>query len=472
MWYASAILIFAAMGFRQNRTRIASAADDSYDSRRVMPKQATNAFRAPLSLLRYLLKWTGIAVAAGLLGGSASALLLWSLNLATAVREAHRWLIALLPVAGLVVGCMYRYLGTAVEAGNNLILDEVHDPQRTVPVRMTPLILIGTFLTHLFGGSAGREGTAIQTGASLADQLARPLRLTREERRILLMCGISAGFASVFGTPLAGAVFGMEVLAIGVVSYEALVPCFIAAFAGDLTTRAWGTLHTVYSVSNAPGVTARGLALAAVAGAIFGLVAMLFARTVHALAAVFRRTFAWAPMRPFVGGVIVAAAVFSLHTTKYIGLGIPAIVAAFHGPQPTYDWAAKFLFTVVTLGAGFKGGEVTPLFFIGATLGNALAYVLPLPPSLLAGMGFVAVFAGAANTPIASTLMAVELFGSEAGVYAAVACVFSYFFSGHHGIYHAQRPGIRKAEHGGSETSLPVQAKDDLADSAPMSGSS
>ena len=433
-----------------------------------MPEQIRTSLRAIRSLLLYLLRWSGIATAVGLLAVSASALLLWSLNLATDLRESHLWLIALLPLAGLGVGCMYRYFGTSVDGGNNLILDEVHDPQRTVPLRMTPLILTGTFLTHLFGGSAGREGTAIQTGASLADQLARPLRLTRPERRVLLMCGIAAGLASVFGTPLAGAVFGMEVLAIGLVSYEALVPCFIAAFAGDLTTRTWGIAHTIYTVSNVPGMTTRGLLLAAFAGAIFGLVAMVFARTVHGISAAFRRYIAWAPARPFVGGVAVALAMFAMHTTKYIGLGIPGIVAAFTGPQPPYDWAVKFLFTVVTLGAGFKGGEVTPLFFIGATLGNALAYLLPLPPSLLAAMGFVAVFAGAANTPVASTLMAMELFGSEAGAYAGVACVFSYFFSGQSGIYRAQRAGIQKGRLVEKQTPLPVLAKVELAGDRPQ----
>jgi H+/Cl- antiporter ClcA len=403
-----------------------------------------------------------LAVLAGIMAGSASALLLWSLNVATVVREAHRSLVALLPVAGLAVGLMYRYLGTSVEAGNNLILDEVHDPQRTIPVRMTPLILIGTFVTHLFGGSAGREGTAIQTGASLADQLARPFRLSVEERRVLLMCGISAGFASVFGTPLAGAVFGLEVLMIGSVSYVALVPCFVAAFAGDLTTRAWHISHTAYRVVDVPAVSARGVLVAAVAGAVFGLVAMAFARTVHAIGAWCKRMIAYGPIRPVLGGVVVAAAVFATGTTKYIGLGIPGIVASFDGPQPPYDWIAKFLFTVVTLGTGFKGGEVTPLFFIGATLGNALAYVLPLPPSLLAGMGFVAVFAGAANTPVASTLMAVELFGAEAGAYAGIACVFSYLFSGTSGIYRSQRPGTAKIgqEQAMEEDSLALNAKD------------
>lgn len=409
-----------------------------------MPNPVRTNIADTLLTLRYLVRWLPIAILAGLLGGTASALLLVSLTWATDTREAHRWLIALLPVAGLLVGLMYRYLGSTVEAGNNLILDEVHDPRRTIPLRMTPLILIGTVMTHLFGGSAGREGTAIQTGASLADQLGKPFRMQASERRILLMAGISAGFASVFGTPLAGAVFGLEVLAIGAVSYDAIVPCFIAAFAGDLTTHAWGVHHTLYKVTDAPNASAEGLLWAAIAGAVFGLVGMSFAKLTHRIGHMFKTHIAWSPLRPFVGGIVVAGSVFALGTTRYIGLGVPTILAAFgprHSPQ---DWLLKLLFTAVTLGAGFKGGEVTPLFFIGATLGNALAYLLPLPPSLLAGMGFVAVFAGAANTPIASSLMAIELFGPEAGAYAAVACVFSYLFSGHSGIYTAQRVGQSK----------------------------
>lgn len=396
------------------------------------------------AVMRYLARWTPVAVLVGVMGGSASALLLVSLNWATDVRESHKWLIALLPLAGLAVGCLYRYWGTAVEAGNNLILDEIHDPQQTIPIRMTPLILVGTVLTHLFGGSAGREGTAVQTGASLADQLARPFRMDRRERRVLLMCGISAGFASVFGTPLAGAVFGMEVLALGVVAYDAITPCFLAAFIGDFTTQAWHVHHTIYRVTEIPRFHANGLLWAAIAGAAFGLTAAGFAKLTHAIGHWFKQSIAWAPLRPLVGGLIVACAVWAMGTTKYIGLGVPTIVAAFgprHDPQ---DWLLKLLFTAVTLGAGFKGGEVTPLFFIGATLGNALAYLLPVPASLLAGMGFVAVFAGAANTPLASSLMAVELFGAEAGAYAAVACVFSYLFSGHTGIYGSQRIGRSK----------------------------
>jgi H+/Cl- antiporter ClcA len=394
--------------------------------------------------LWHLLRWSAISVIVGILAGTASALLLVSLNWATDVREAHRWIIALLPLAGLAVGLMYHYLGRSVEAGNNLILEEIHDPKNTIPIRMTPLILLGTAITHLFGGSAGREGTAVQTGASLADQLTRPLKLNPVDRRILLMSGISAGFASVFGTPLAGGFFGMEVLSIGKLRYDALVPCFLSAIIANRVTLMWGIHRTIYRIPEAPAITAIGLGSAIAAGIVFGLTAMLFAETAHAIGYAAKRWIAYPPLRPFCGGILVASAVFALGTTRYVGLGIPTIVEAFAHQLPPWDFAGKFLFTVVTLGFGFKGGEVTPIFFIGATLGNALSYVLPLPAGLLAGMGFCAVSAGAANTPVAATLVAMELFGSEASAYVGIACVVSYLFSGHSGIYRGQRVGQKK----------------------------
>ena len=396
-----------------------------------------------------LIRWIPVASLVGIMAGTASAILLASLTFATDFRERHIWVILFLAPAGWAVGLMYKFFGKSVEGGNNLILEQVHDPQETIPIRMTPLILIGTFMSHFFGGSAGREGTAIQTGASLADQLARPFRMSPEDRRILLMAGISAGFASVFGTPLAGAIFGIEVLAIGKLSYDAIAPCFLAAFIGDLVTHRWadyvpGVHHTIYRVAEVPSLSVPTIFYAGVAGIAFGFTGMAFAKVTHTVSHVARHFIARSELRPVVGGALVTIAVFTLGTTKYIGLGIPTIVAAFHTKLPAYDFAAKFLFTSVTLGTGFKGGEVTPLFFIGSTLGNALSRIISLPSSLLAGMGFVAVFAGAANTPIASTLMAIELFGAEAGAYAGIACVVSYLFSGHAGIYNAQRVGKSK----------------------------
>jgi H+/Cl- antiporter ClcA len=431
-----------------------------------LPKSRFRIAGDQVRLLVDLGRWIPVASAVGVMAGSASALLLDSLTLATDVRESYRWLILLLAPAGLLVGYVYKVFGSSVEAGNNLILEEIHDPKAVIPVRMTPLVLLGTFMTHLFGGSAGREGTAIQTGASLADQLTRPLGLNSRDRRILLMSGISAGFGSVFGTPLAGAIFGIEVLAFGTISYDAIAPCFIASFIGDLITKAWGVHHTIFTVAEVPALHVSGIFYSTIAGIVFGLVAMAFAQTTHGISHLSRRFVSFAPMRPFVGGIIVSAAVFLMGTTKYIGLGIPTIIASFHTKLPPYDFAVKSILTSLTLGTGFKGGEVTPLFFIGSTLGNALSRILPLPSSLLAGMGFVAVFAGAANTPIASTLMAVELFGAEAGAYASIACVLSYLFSGHSGIYHAQRVGRSKHVRAAAEEGLSLALVSRMRESA------
>ena len=397
-----------------------------------------------IDLLPYMGKWLILAVIVAILAGTASALFLFSLEWATAWRESHAWIIWLLPLAGFAVGCIYHCLGKDVEAGNNLIIDEIHDPKKVIPLRMAPLVLGGTVISHLFGASVGREGTAVQMGSALADQLTHIFRMDQQKRRLLIMAGMSAGFSSVFGTPLAGAIFGLEVLSIGRMRYDAILPCFVAAIVADQVGLLWGIQHTHYAVSSIPEITAWGLLATLVAGVAFGLAGMLFANATHALSDFGKKHINYAPLRPLIGGAVVAVAVCAIGTHRYIGLGIPTIVEAFQQQLPPWDFAGKMAFTVTSLGAGFKGGEVTPLFYIGATLGNALAPLLHLPFSTLAAIGFVAVFAGAANTPIASTVMAIELFGPAIGPYAAIACVVSYLFSGHTGIYRAQRVGHAK----------------------------
>jgi H+/Cl- antiporter ClcA len=407
-----------------------------------------------------LAKWLLIGCLVGILTGTTSAILLAALAWATTWRESHLWIIWLLPLGGLLSGLIYHYWGSSVEAGNNLLLEEIHNPRMTIPLRMAPLVLIGTTISHLFGGSAGREGTALQMGVALVDalfveakaalterlspRLTQLLRFQGAERRILLMAGISGGFASVFGTPLAGMLFGLEVLSFGKFRYDGLFACAIAAIVGDWITLAWGLHHTVYQIPSVPKLTIPGLLAAIVAGALFGLAAVVFASLTHRISTYFKAKISYPPLRPFIGGGLVAIAIAMIGTTKYIGLGIPTIVSAFEIQLPPWDFAAKIGFTALTLGAGFKGGEVTPLFYIGATLGNALAQPLGLPVPLLAGMGFVGVFAGAANTPLASTMMAIELFGVPAGSYAGIACIVSYLISGHTGIYRTQRVGASK----------------------------
>jgi H+/Cl- antiporter ClcA len=423
-----------------------------------------------LALLPYLGKWLLLASVVAVLAGSASAFFLFALDWVTSTRLAHRWLIWLLPVAGFVVGWLYLRFGQQVETGNNLLIDEIHDPKKVIPLRMAPLVLGGTLVSHLFGASVGREGTAVQMGGALADQLTHLFKLKPADRRLILMAGISAGFASVFGTPLAGAVFALEVLAIGRLRYDALLPCLVAAVVADQVGLLWGVQHTHYAITVVPQISAWGLGAMVIAGALFGLTGKLFANATHRLGAEMKQRIPYAPLRPVLGGSVIAAAVWFLGADRYIGLGIPTIVEAFQQPLAPYDFAAKMVFTIASLGSGFKGGEVTPLFYIGATLGNALAPLLQMPLALLAGIGFVAVFAGAANTPIASTLMAMELFGAEVGVFAAVACVVSYLFSGHSSIYRSQRvnparrplapPGIKLGE-------LPTRAEAALPPTAP-----
>jgi H+/Cl- antiporter ClcA len=416
---------------------------------------------AQIELVLHVGKWLLLACVVAAAAGTASAAFLWALDWATQTRGAHPGLVWLLPLAGFAVGWVYWRYGQAVEAGNNLLIDEIHDPRKVVPLRMVPLVLGGTVASHLFGASVGREGTAVQMGGALADQVSRLFRLRPEDRRVMLMAGISGGFASVFGTPLAGAVFGLEVLAIGRLRYDALLPCVVAAVVADQVGLWWGVHHAHYAVGALPALSPWSLLATVVAGAAFGLVGAVFARTTHGLGAWSKRHIAYAPLRPLLGGLVIAMAAAALPVERYLGLGLPTIAQAFQMPVAPYDFAAKLVFTVASLGSGFKGGEVTPLFYIGATLGNALAPWLDLPFPLLAGLGFVAVFAGAANTPIASTLMAIELFGADIGLYAMLACVISYLCSGHTGIYRAQRIGLpkrgatRKDEHPGQPPAPP-----------------
>ncbi|HEU5080322.1 MAG TPA: voltage-gated chloride channel family protein [Opitutaceae bacterium] len=414
--------------------------------------------REHLTSLRQLIVWTALVVPVAILSGSASALFLWGLERVTELHWQYSWLLFLLPVAGVAVGWVYQRVGKSAEGGNNLIIDQIHEPGGGVPARMAPLIFVSTLVTHLFGGSAGREGTAVQMGGSLASAYGRLCKFDAEKMRVLLMAGVAAGFGSVFGTPLTGAIFAMEVLVIGQVQYNALIPVLVASIVADFTCSAWGVHHAIYKIAITDsanlhavldGVLLAKVVLAAVA---FGLTAMLFAELTHGFQHALKKITPSAPLRAAIGGAVVIGLVYLVGTHDYLGLGVygrtpesVSLLSSFRaGGATPWSWWWKLLFTAVTLSAGFKGGEVTPLFFIGAALGNTLATLCGAPVDLFAGLGFIAVFAGATNTPLACTIMGIELFGAHYTVYFAVACFVAYYCSGHSGIYSAQRVGIPK----------------------------
>lgn len=390
------------------------------------------------------------------------ALFLWLLNWAIHFRFAHAWFLYLLPAAGVAIHLLYKWYGKSAERGNNLIIDEIHQPGAGVPKRMAPLILVTTVITHLFGGSAGREGTAVQIGGSVANQFGSWFNLTESDKKIMLTAGVAAGFGAVFGTPLTGTIFALEVIAIGRIQYGALPACLIAGIVGDVTVSAWGIHHTPYHVDIVDtGQTLYNvhlpvsfwlLAKVIVASVIFGLVSMAFAGGVKLVKNYCLKWIRVSWLIPVCGGIAIILLTFILGKPDYLSLGVNAeypgavtIVSAFHhAGADAFSWLWKLIYTAITLGTGFKGGEVTPLFYIGSTLGNTLAEWMNAPVSLFAALGFIAVFAGATNTPLACTLMGIELFGGEYALFFAVACFTAYFFSGDNGIYSAQKTAVPK----------------------------
>lgn len=414
------------------------------------------------------LPWAALV---GVLCGGASALFLALLEHATAFREAHEGIIYTLPVAGLAIGAIYERYGAAILPGNNLVIDALFATERErarsplaislafangrapakvspapIPLRLAPMVLVATVLTHLFGGSAGREGTAVQMGGALADAVAARVPRQVGLRHALVSAGVAGGFGSVFGTPLAGAIFAMEFVVIGRPNYASIAATLLAAYAGDFTARALGTTHSSYP--QAPSVVMSPLLLAkwVLFAGLVALTTIAFIELLHLVKKHATRLLPRLPLRMAAGGVAIVLLWKLSGTSEFLGLGVPTILRAFHDPNlASYTFIAKLVATAVTLGAGFQGGEVTPLFFVGAALGNLCAPLLGVPTELAAGVGLAAVFAAASNSPIALTVMAVELLGGAVLPHALVVCVVAFLLTGSRSIYPAQRIGRLKS---------------------------
>jgi len=389
--------------------------------------------------LSYFLKWIVISLLISSLIGSASSFFLFSLEYVTNLRENNNYLILFLPIAGLAIGLLYHFWGERSDEGNDLLIKEYHSPENKIPFRMAPFVLIGTLTTHLFGGSAGREGTAMQMGGAIADQFTSLFKLTPSERQTLLLMGIGGGFAAVFGTPIAGTLFALEIMFVGKYKYNNIAPIALTAILSNYICLLWGTTHTQYLVEIVPAFSIILFLKVILISICFGMAAVLFIKSTHFFKKYFTKYIQLAYLRPFIGGLIIILLFYLFNGEKYLGLGVSTIYESFLISQDYSVFLLKILFTAVTLSAGFKGGEVTPLFFIGATLGSCLAIYLNIPIGFAASLGFVAVFSGATKTPFACIFMGLELFDSNLLIYLVISCFISFYISKKHSIYKFQK---------------------------------
>lgn len=386
------------------------------------------------------LRWIFLVACIGISAGLSSALFLWSLDIATSTFISHPLLIYALPAVGGLIAYLGHLAGSAANQGNNAIIRAIKGNAGRVSPIMAPLILITTLLTHLCGGSAGREGTAVQMSGSLADTLLNRFAIPQSERSVYLRAAMAAGFSAVFGTPFAGAVFGMEVSKEREhLRWQSLIPCLATSLVGDITCRLTGIGHAHYAFIDIPKPSPMGFLWLPVCGVAIGLLGIIFIEGQHFLTKLGADNAAAWQLRPIIGAAVILGLTLLLGTNRFNGLGLPLIADALAGNAISlWTFAIKLAFTVVTLGSGLKGGEVTPLFCIGALFGNAFATITGQEPKLYAGLGFVSLFAAAAKVPFTCWVLALELFGPKLSLVAIIVIGISYLVSGRRSIYAAQ----------------------------------
>lgn len=391
-----------------------------------------------LHYIRTLCRFVLLGLLVGLVCGAVGTVFYHAIALATRLQTGHPWLLYLLPVAGLLTAYLYALLKMEKDPGTDAVLRATKDAQ-TVPARLAALIFSGTFLTHLCGGSAGREGAALQIGGGLGTAISRLLKLSEGETKLVTMCGMSAVFSSVFGTPLTAAVFSIEVASVGMISSTAMLPCAISSLTAAYIARLLGAAGEAYALEGVPALNLQSLLPALLLGLICALVSILFCEIMHASRRLFGRWFPNRYVRVAVGAVLVVGASLLLGTGRYNGAGADVIVQAIEeGRALPYDGIVKLFLTAITLGCGMKGGEIVPAFFVGSTMGCLLGPLVGLSPSFGAALCMVGLFCGVVNCPIASILLSMELFGGAGLPLFVLVAAVSFACSGRHSLYSAQ----------------------------------
>jgi len=388
--------------------------------------------------LLILARWVGLGILTGLVVGVAGSVLYHGVEDSAKLRAMHPWILFFLPLAGLAIVAMYRMLGVHKDKGTNLVIRSIQDGEH-LPFKMTPLIMISTLLTHLFGGSAGRESAGLQIGGSLGYNIGLIFHLDESDLRIITMCGMSAAFAALFGTPMTAAFFAMEIESVGVMYYASLVPCVLSALVASAVAGRLGIIPEVFAVRIVPTFSLNTALLTALLAVLCAFLSVFFCAFLHESGALYQRLFKNPYIRVAVGGALVIGVTYLTGSQLYNGASISLIEMAFKGEAPYGAFALKMLLTALTLGAGYKGGEIVPSLCVGATFGCMFARLGGFDPALASAIGMGALFCGVTNCPISSLLICFELFGYAGMPYYLLTIALSYVFSGYHSLYSSQK---------------------------------
>lgn len=384
------------------------------------------------------LRWLIFSLLSGILVGSVSTLFHYCMAWANSTRAEYPGLIFFLPAAGLAIVGAYYLLHDEKDTGTNLVLSAIQSREH-IPMKMAPLIFVSTIMTHLFGGSAGREGAALQLGGSIGNTLGRLFRFDEKDQHIMIMCGMSAAFATLFGTPMAAAIFSMEVVSVGIMHYAALVPCVVSSLVAKGLAGYCQVVPEQFLLTGLPAFSIRSAAIISILAILCAGVSTLFCMTLHTGEKLYKKYFPNPFVRIFSGGAFVMILTLMAGNQDYNGAGMPVIARCFENDYVPYAFLLKILFTAVTLSAGFKGGEIVPSFFIGATFGCLFGNLTGFCPALCTAAGMGAVFCGVTNCPITSLLICFELFGFEGMPYYLLSVSLGYMLSGYYGLYHSQK---------------------------------